>query len=95
MWFRKSKQPPSLSQELVERIWDLSGRLKLLEDRIEQDLALNKIRFNRAEQSERRLEKKVAEKRQDSPCLEQAEAGSSHPAFAAARARRPPRALES
>ena len=72
MWFRKTKEPPSLTEDLVQRVWDCSSRLEQLEDRFKAQLDDLSVRYRRAEQSEKRLE----DKRAPSPCEEEAAAES-------------------
>jgi len=64
MWFRKTKPTPGLTEELVQRVWDLSGNLKQLEAVLDERLTELSSRYRRAEQSEKRL----AEKRASTPC---------------------------
>ena len=64
MRFFGTKRPPALAEELVQRVWDCSSRLKQLEDRFDASLEELSVRYRRAEQSEQRLEKK----RNASPC---------------------------
>ena len=71
-WFSDSVQPSTLSQEFIERYWDLESRVTALDAQMTERLDELERRYKRAEQSERRLD----EKRQDIPCPEQAEAGS-------------------
>jgi len=58
MWFKRTKPPLQLSEELVQRVWDLSGQIKQLEDRIDAALEDLERRYRRAEQGERRWEAK-------------------------------------
>lgn len=67
MWFKKRKTTPSLSEDLVERVWDLSGNLKQLEANLEDRLEELAKRYRRAEQSEKRLAEKSAA---SAPCAE-------------------------
>jgi len=64
MWFRKTKPAPGLTEELVQRVWDLSGNLKQLEAVLNERLSELAARYRRAEQSEKRLD----EKRTSKPC---------------------------
>jgi len=69
----KKKKPPALTEDLVQRQWDLQGRLKQLEDRFDASLDELEKRYRRAEQSEIRLERKKT----STPCDDaEAEAGS-------------------
>jgi len=77
MWFRKGKAPPSLSEELVQRVWDLSGHLKQLEGNLEERLDELAKRYRRAEQSEKRLDDKQA----SSPCDDPEKQSRVHPAL--------------
>lgn len=81
MWLLKTKPAPVLTEELIQRVWDCSSRLKQLEDRLDAKLDDLSVRYRRAEQSQARLERKQAA----SPC-DDAEAdqdGSlAHRAFA-------------
>lgn len=58
MRFFKSKDPPGLTEDLIQRVWDLGGRIKQLEDRFDGQLDELSKRYRRAEQSEARLERK-------------------------------------
>jgi len=60
MWFSGKNTAPVLTQELVERTWDLSGRLKQLESTLNERLDELSKRYRRAEQSEKRLDDKNA-----------------------------------
>jgi len=62
MNFFGTKQAPGLTEELIERIWDLSGRIKQLEDRFDGSLDELSKRYRRAEQSEARLGRKTPDK---------------------------------
>jgi len=73
----KRKEASPLSEELLERIWDLSGRLKQLESNLDERLNELAARYRRAEQSERRLD----EKRSSSPCADDAPTPRVHPAL--------------
>lgn len=84
MWFRKTKDAPVLTQELVERTWDLQGRLKQLEATLDERLEELSRRYRRAEQSEKRLDDKKA----PTPCDDAEEARRVHPALAARKKRR-------
>lgn len=84
MWFRREKTAPQLTQELVERTWDISGRLKLLESTLDERLEELSKRYRRAEQSEKRLDEKIA----SGPCADGDPPRRQHPYIAARRARR-------
>jgi len=84
MWFFKRKDAPGLTQELIERTWDLSGRLKQLESNLDDRLTELANRYRRAEQSEKRLDDKKA----STPCDDAENARRVHPALAARQARR-------
>ena len=84
MWFSKTKSAPSLTQELVERTWDLSGRLKLLESTLDERLVELANRYRRAEQSEKRLDDKKA----STPCDDKENGRKVHPALRARQERR-------
>jgi len=84
MWFSKKNTAPSLSEELVERIWDLNGRIKQLEGNIDERLDELSKRYRRAEQSEQRLEAKQA----SSPCADEGGTRRTHPALQARLKRR-------
>jgi len=71
------KESSSLSEELLERIWDVSGRLKQLESRLDERLDELAARYRRAEQSEKRLD----DKRSVAPCDEEAQSPRVHPAL--------------
>ena len=71
MWFRNIKKPSPLTEDLVQRVWDCSSRLKQLEDRFDAQLDELSVRYRRAEQSRQRLE----EKRTRSPCEDEADLG--------------------
>jgi len=77
MWFKKRKTTPSLSEELVQRVWDLSGHLKQLEGNLEERLDELAKRYRRAEQSEKRLDDKKA----SSPCDDAEQERRVHPAL--------------
>jgi len=70
MWLFKSKETPGLTQELIERTWDLSGRLKQLESVLDDRLTELANRYRRAEQSEKRLDDKKA----TTPCEDEEKA---------------------
>jgi len=84
MWFKTKNPAPSLSEELIERVWDVNSRLKQLEGVLDERLNELSRRYRRAEQSEHRLEAKRA----SSPCEDDEEARVVHPALAARRKRR-------
>ena len=64
----KKKPTSNITEELVARIWDLHGEVRQLADRLDVDLDQLKKRYQRAEQAERRYDKKVRE----SPCEDDA-----------------------
>jgi len=74
--FRRKPASP-LSEELLERIWDLSGRLKQLESTLDERLEELSKRYRRAEQSEKRLDEKVASR----PCDDASSEPRVHPAL--------------
>jgi len=83
MGFFRIKDPPGLTQDLVQRVWDLTGRIEQLEDRLEAKLDDLAKRYRRAEQSESRLEKKKGE-----PCLDcPDEETDDHPSILALKRR--------
>jgi len=84
MWFRKTKSAPQLTEELVQRVWDVQGHLKQLEATLEERLDELAKRYRRAEQSEKRLDDKKA----SSPCDDEAGDRKVHPALARRKARR-------
>jgi len=84
MWFRKTKPAPGLTEELVQRVWDISGNLKQVESVLEERLTELAARYRRAEQSEKRLDAKRASDECDD-CPEEARV---HPALRARQARR-------
>lgn len=84
MWFVEKNTGPKLSEELVERIWDLNGRLKQLEATLDERLDELAKRYRRAEQSENRLEAKRAA----SPCDDDGNGRKVHPYIAARQKRR-------
>lgn len=71
------KPTSSLSEELLERVWDLSGRLKQLETSVDERLLELAARYRRAEQSEKRLDSKKA----SSPCDDEVPSPRVHPAL--------------
>jgi len=83
MWFKTRKETPGLTQELVERTWDLSGRLKLLESTMDERLVELANRYRRAEQSEKRLDDKKA----STPCDDDEKVRRTHPALRARKER--------
>jgi len=83
MWFFKSKETPGLTQELIERTWDLSGRLKQLEGNLDERLTELAARYRRAEQSEKRLDDKKA----SAPCEDEEKVRRVHPAVRARKER--------
>jgi len=66
MGFFRRKEAPGLSEELVQRVWDVSARLKQLEGNLDERLAELSARYRRAEQSEKRLD----DKRSSGPCAD-------------------------
>jgi len=84
MWLFKRKETPGLTQELVERTWDISGRLKQLETNLDERLAELAARYRRAEQSEKRLDDKKAA----TPCDEEEKARRPRGYLGARQARR-------
>ena len=73
MWpFSTPEQPSTLDQDFISRYWDLQSHVTALEAQMDERLDELERRYKRAEQSERRLD----EKRQDTPCPEGPEAGS-------------------
>jgi len=84
MWFRKTKPASPLTEELIERVWDVQGRLKQLESGMDERLEELSKRYRRAEQSEKRFEDKKA----STPCDDAAEASKVHPALRARVKRR-------
>jgi len=84
MWFRNIKQPVTLSEDLVERVWDCNSRIKQLEDRFDAQLDELSKRYRRAEQSEARFELKKQEPCSDAGVAEGADRGG---AFAALKRR--------
>jgi len=84
MWFSKKNTAPALTEELLERIWDVNGRLKQLERNLDDRLEELSRRYRRAEQSEKRLDDKKA----STPCEDEASERKVHPALAARKKRR-------
>jgi len=77
MGFFSRKKASPLSEELLERVWDVSGRLKQLEGNLDERLAELSARYRRAEQSEKRLDEKKA-----SPCRDDSQGEARvHPAL--------------
>jgi len=70
MWFSNKNTAQVLTQELVERTWDLAGRLKHLESTLDERLEDLSKRYRRAEQSEKRLDDKKA----STPCEDEEKA---------------------
>jgi len=83
MWFRKTKPAPGLTEELVQRVWDISGNLKQVESVLEERLTELAARYRRAEQSEKRLDAKRA----SGDCDDGPEGKRVHPALRARQAR--------
>lgn len=77
------KRPQTLLEEHVLRLAGQEGRLKALEDRLDERLEELSRRYRRAEQSEKRLE----DVRDVSPCDEPLPT-DEHPAIRALRIRR-------
>lgn len=84
MWPFKKNTASLLTEELVQRTWDQAGRLKHLEDTLDERLEDLSKRYRRAEQSEKRLDDKKA----STPCADEEKAGRVHPALRARQARR-------
>jgi len=84
MGFFRGKEASGLSEELVQRVWDVSARLKQLEGNLDERLAELSARYRRAEQSEKRLD----EKRAARPCDDDEPVRKQHPYLAARRKRR-------
>lgn len=84
MWFRKRNAAPQLTEELLERHWDVQGRLKQLEATLDERLEELSRRYRRAEQSEKRLDDKKA----SSDCEDCDDDKKVHPALKARKARR-------
>jgi len=55
---KRSIGPESIMQEHIQRLWDMSARLKALEDRFDSSLDELAKRYRRAEQSERDRKKR-------------------------------------
>jgi len=83
MWFSKGNAAPKLSEELLERIWDLNGRIKQLEGNLDERLDELSRRYRRAEQSENRLDAKKAA----TPCEDDEKVRRVHPALQARQKR--------
>jgi len=84
MWFSKRNAAPKLTEELVQRIWDVNGRLKQLEGALNERLEELAKRYRRAEQSEKRLDEKTSA----GPCADADAPRSVHPALRARQLRR-------
>jgi len=84
MWLFKNKDAPGLTQELIERTWDLSGRLKQLEGILDERLTELANRYRRAEQSEKRLDDKKA----STPCDDEGKARKGRGYLGVRQARR-------
>lgn len=84
MWFRKTKPAPGLTEELVQRVWDISGNLKQVEAVLKERLDELAARYRRAEQSEKRLDAKRA----SDECDDCGGDKRTHPALRARQARR-------
>jgi len=87
MWPFKGKQVSSLTEELVQRVWDINGRLEQLEGNIKAHLEELSRRYKRAEQGELRLDKKREEKGCED-CEDDAPSERTHPAIASLKRRR-------
>jgi len=79
----RTERPPTLLQEHVQKLWDLSSRIKQLEDRFEAQLEELSKRYRRVEQSEARFEKKKASE----PSVSNGAQDQVHPAIAALKLR--------
>lgn len=66
-FFSRFKRAPTLSEEFVERYWDLKARLDHLEAHVDDELASIRSKYNSVAQVERRLDQKRAE---GEPCEE-------------------------
>jgi len=84
MWFFKSKETPGLTEELVQRVWDIQGHLKQLDTTLDERLTELAARYRRAEQSEKRLDDKKA----STPCDDAEKARRVHPGLRARQKRR-------
>jgi len=84
MWFRKTKPAPGLTEELVQRVWDISGNLKQVESVLEERLQELAARYRRAEQSEKRLDAKRA----SNDCEDCGEGKATRPGLRARQAAR-------
>lgn len=87
MGFFARKTTPSLSEDLVQRVWDVNGRLKQLEDRLDGALDELSKRYRRAEQSEKRLTDKQARPPTGDETAHSSDAGPNAAAFQALRDR--------
>lgn len=65
--FSRSKPSPTLSEEFVQRYWDLKARVDALESRLEDELDSIRSKHQSVAQVERRLDLKRAEPQ---PCEE-------------------------
>jgi len=84
MWFKTKKEALGLTEELVQRVWDIQGHLKQLDTTLDERLTELAARYRRAEQSEKRLDdKKAAGHGEVFP-----PAARVHPALRARQARR-------
>lgn len=83
MGFFNRKRPSTLSEELVERVWNVSSRIKQLEDRFDASLDELEKRYRRAEQSERRFAKKKVDDEECDDCPEE----TTNPAILALKRR--------
>ncbi len=66
-FFWRSKRPQTLSEEFVQRFWDLKARVDALEATQDDALEYLKTKLSSVTQAERRLDQKRAEER---PCEE-------------------------
>jgi len=83
MWFSKKETAPGLTEELVQRVWDIQGHLKQLDTTLDERLTELAARYRRAEQSEKRLDDKKA----STPCEDEEKARRGHPGLRARKER--------
>jgi len=81
-WFSDSFRPPTLDQDFIQRYWDLSARVDSLESQLDGRLEYLEKTYKRVEQSERRLDEKLAKK---SPCEDDEAASRPQSVFDIAR----------
>lgn len=74
--------PNTLSQDFIERYWDLESRVTALDAQITERLDELERRYKRAEQSERRLDEKRAK---ETPCPDATPDGAARSVFDIAR----------